>query len=179
MGRHTAQKVGPQVTCGHLGNVSLGPVGHATKHEGTQLLVDHGHVGAGELGCRPWTWIISLRLICRAGVEWREVEAAGEGAGRGGKVGSYQSRKSPTLFFREVIAHFMWKGGCGFPLNQAKGEASHFMTHPHTDPTLGLLPPPTPVPEMGRISYFTQARGMASHFTKKRGGTSFYFISQG
>lgn len=41
--------MGPQVTGGHLGNVSLGPAGHATKHEGTQLLVDHGHVGAAQL----------------------------------------------------------------------------------------------------------------------------------
>lgn len=38
-------------------------------------------------------------------------------------------------------------------------------------------PSPTPVPEMGRISYFTKARGKASHFTKQRGGASSYFTS--
>lgn len=44
------QEVGPQVTCGHLGDVGQGAAGHATKHKGPQMLVDHSHVDAAHEG---------------------------------------------------------------------------------------------------------------------------------
>lgn len=50
VGQAHSQEGGLQVTCGHLGNVSLGPAGHATKHTDTRLPVDHGLVGAAHEG---------------------------------------------------------------------------------------------------------------------------------
>lgn len=46
------QEVGPQVTCGHLGNAGRGAAGQAAKNEGAQLLVDHGRVSAAHEGWR-------------------------------------------------------------------------------------------------------------------------------
>ena len=46
------QEVGPQLTCGHLGDTGQGEAGQAAKDEGTQLLVDHGHVSAAHEGWR-------------------------------------------------------------------------------------------------------------------------------
>lgn len=43
VGQAHSQEGGPQVTCGHLGNVSLGPAGHATKHR-------------YQAACRSWPW---------------------------------------------------------------------------------------------------------------------------
>lgn len=46
------QEVGPQLTCGYLGDTGQGEAGQATKDEGAQLLVDHGRVSAAQEGWR-------------------------------------------------------------------------------------------------------------------------------
>lgn len=64
------QEVGPQLTCGYLGDTGQGEAGQATKDEGAQL-VDHSVAAQGswQLSCRPLTRISSPRLICGAEVD--------------------------------------------------------------------------------------------------------------
>ena len=52
IGKARGQEVGPQLTCGHLGDTGQGEAGQAAKDEGAQLLVDHGHESAAHEGWR-------------------------------------------------------------------------------------------------------------------------------
>lgn len=98
---------------------------------------------AGELSCRPWTWIISPRLICRMGVEWGEVEGRGER--RGGKqeatrVENLHPSFSERLHVPLLMGRRMW-----FPTEPGKrgGFSFHSACAPPRPPTApwGLLPP--------------------------------------
>ena len=129
IGQARGQEVGPQLTCGHLGDTGQGEAGQAAKYEGAQLLVDHGHVSAAHEGWRAQLQAPDPNQLSQADLWGRSgwvkgVTAEVRGCKEGGKS---------SMLCR------IWKGGCCFPLNQPKVWVFSFHhTHTHkwvTSPT--------------------------------------------
>lgn len=179
IGQARGQEVGPQLTCGHLGDTGQGEAGQAAEDEGAQLLVDHGHVSAAHEGWRAQLQAPDPNQLSQADLWGRSGWVKGSLL----RAGGARREGNPPCFIacgREaVVSHHTSRKMWVFSFHHTHTQMGNF-SHPLCLKWARLLSQGIWLPVITRETGGpTSERGRISIYQEKRQGMALAYIRHG